>query len=250
MRNVRKLHWILLFSLLAPSGGLAKERAKESSKESEEQSSSGGVENPLFGYTHTLPSPFTLRGGTFVLGTTAAYGLTDFLQIGTELLRDFYQFFNASLKVSFVDRPQMAMAATLGFETFNFRQISETLPDRRVYGWQPGLVIGHEIIPSFAGFLGGNLNFTQSDLSGAESERSGFERGAEVRAEWSWAYNPRKSGVGNVLSGGVSYDVTYKTVGFGFSHHWRGFHVGLHYYPNASKYHVQPILAGGATVEL
>ena len=64
------------------------------------------------------------------------------------------------------------------------------------------------------------------------------------------AYNPKKKSLGNVLSTGLTYDFTFKIYGVGISHHWSGFQVGLHYYPDASKYRVMPILVGGAVVDL
>src|SRR4051812_22063861 len=79
----------------------------------------GAVEtsNPLFGYTHLLHSPFTMPSGKIALGTTVAIGLTDFLQVGTDLIRDFYHVYNASAKVGVFDNQQVAFAFTGGWES-------------------------------------------------------------------------------------------------------------------------------------
>lgn len=210
------------------------------------------VENPLYGYSHLLPSPFTLSAGKLVLGTEMAFGLTDFLQVGTNVLSDFYKVYNANAKISLVDRYEFALALTGAWQSHNFRDISAAYPDLRVTSVMPGAVAAFALHPKVAAFVGGNLNFTSTDfvLIG-DSETSGYVRGASIGSDISFAYNPAKKGrVGNVLSAGVSYDFTYKLAGFGVSHHWPGFHFGIHYYPGATQYPVYPILSGGMAVEL
>jgi hypothetical protein len=207
-------------------------------------------ENPLFAFTHLLPSPFTLPAGRLVLGTSVAFGITDFLQVGTDVLSDFYKVYNANAKVAIVDYPEFALAATLGYSAYNYHDIASTNPDFSVTTWQPGLVTGFSLLEHVAWFWGANLAFSSVNLKTDGIETSGYVKGANVETDLSWAYNPKKKGVGNVLSGGLSYDATYKILGFGVSHHWRGLHVGIHYYPNADQYKVQPILAGGAAVDM
>jgi len=212
-------------------------------------SHASSYENPLFGYTHLLPSPFTLPAGTLVYGTNVALGVTDFFQVGTDLVRDFYQIFNVRGKVSLVDYPSFAAGLTLGYETYNYQDINSSNPDLRVNSWLPGAVTAFELLPRLALFVGGNLNFTSATLKSDGIVTSGYVRGVSLGSDISWAYNPaKKRKIGNVLSAGASFDVTYKIVGFGFSHHWPGFHVGIHYYPNADRYKVQPIIAGGGSV--
>jgi hypothetical protein len=208
------------------------------------------VENPLFGYTHLMPSPFTLPAGRLLLGTEFALGLTDFFQVGTNVIRDVYKVFNANAKLALLDYQEYALALTLGFETYNLNDIHASNPDIRVTSWQPGMVNALALLPDLALFFGGNLNLSKTTLTNAGIQTSGYVTGAVGQADLSWAYNTKKHSVGNVLSGGVTYDFTYDVFGFGASHHWPGFHIGLHYYPNASQYKVQPIVMGGAAVEL
>ena len=208
------------------------------------------VENPLFGYTHLLPSPFTLPAGRVSLGTSVAFGVTDFLQVGTDLLRDLYQVYNLNTKLAVLDFPEFAAGLSLGYETYNYHNINASNPDMSVTSWQPGGVVAFEALPDVAVFFGGNLNFSSYQLVTEGIETSGYVRGAGLESDLSWAYNPKKKSLGNVLSGGVTYDLTYKIAGFGVSHHWSGFQIGIHYYPNASQYRVQPILAGGTSIDL
>src|SRR5271154_3378480 len=82
--------------------------------------------NPIYGYTHLLSSPLTLPGGRLVLGTDIAYGITDFFQIGTSLLRDVYQVYNANVKLSIVNVPEFALALTGGWQSYNYNNIDSS----------------------------------------------------------------------------------------------------------------------------
>lgn len=232
----KKLRWIVAVSCLVVSLGTGAEASQ--------------VENPLFAYTHLTPSPFTLPAGRIILGTDVAFGVTDFLQVGTRLINDFFKIYNANAKLSLLDYKQFAMGLTLGVQTYNLHDINSSNPDLQVTSWQPGAVTAFELLPYVALFVGGNLNMTQTTLNRDGLRTSGYAQGAVINTDLSWAYNPHKDRVGNVLSGGLSYDFTYKLFGMGVSHHWKGFHVGLHYYPNATENKVLPILSGGAVVDL
>ncbi len=212
---------------------------------------SEAAENKLFSFTHMLPSPFTLPAGRLVYGTELAFGVTDFLQVGTNILRDFFKFYNANAKVSLIDYPNFAFALTGGWESYNYKNISATNPSIQITSWMPGAVVSFALAPPLALFVGGNAVFSKTTLVTSGIETSGFIRGANFETDLSWSYNPqKKKRVGNVLSSGVSYDFTYKLYGLGISHHWPGFHFGVHYYPQATKYPLQPIIAGGGSLDI
>lgn len=208
------------------------------------------IDNPLFGYTHLLQSPLTLPAGRLALGTSVALGVTDFLQVSTDILRDAYSVFNAQAKLMLVNSESFALGAFVGFESYNYNSFDANNPDLRVNSWLPGIIAAIEVIPDVALFLGGNLNYTSTQLITSGISTSGYVQGASAESDISWAYNPHRNRIGNVLSAGVSYDFTYQIYGVGVSHHFPGFHVGIHYYPNATQYRVQPIISGGAAVDL
>ena len=223
--------------------------------------------NALFGHTHLLPSPHTLRSGRLLYGTDMAFGVTDFFQVGTNVLRDFFKIYNANAKVSLLDFQAFALSPTFGFESYNLHDISDGNPDLRVTSFLPGAVTAFGVLDDVALFVGFNLNLTSTRLITDGITRSGYVSGARVASDLSWAYNrpedtseatdtPKRGarpkiarGVGHVLSGGVSYDINYKFFGVGLSHHWPGFHLGVHYYPAATRGALQPILAGGGALD-
>lgn len=204
--------------------------------------------NPLFTRTHLLPSPYTIPAGTLVYGTTFAIGVTDFFQIGTNVLRDFFQFFNAQGKIAVIDFPDVALGLTVGFEHYKVERTG--LPSLDVTSWQPGAVVSFALSDSFATFMGGHFNWRSVDIDRSQVVKSGFLSGSTAFGEFAWSYNPpsKKEGtIGNTLCPGVSYDFTYEMLGIGLSHHWDGFQLGVHYYPSAKENALLPILAGGGT---
>lgn len=207
-------------------------------------------ENPMFGYTHLLPSPYTLSAGRLILGTDVAYGLTDFFQVGTSLISDLYQIYNANAKLSLLDYPSFAMAITFSWQSFNYKNLYSSNPDYQVTSYGPGVVTAYGLFDTLALFIGGNLLFSDKTLTVQGAKFSGLAKGATFESDLSWGYNPKKKSVGPVLSGGLSYDTTYSMVGVGISHHWPGFHLGFHYYPSASEHKLVPIISGGASFDL
>ncbi|MEK6580742.1 MAG: hypothetical protein AABZ55_16070 [Bdellovibrionota bacterium] len=207
-------------------------------------------ENPIFGYPHLLPSPYTMRAGRLVIGSDAAFGLTDFIQISSNVILDIYQTYNAQVKLSLLDYPEFALALTGGWVSFNYSTYSLSNPNIQVTSWLPGFVSAVSIHPSLAAFFGGNLSISKSTLTTQTIETSGYIRGASGEVDLSWAYNPHKKSLGNVLSTGVTYDFSYQIYGVGVSHYWRGFHLGIHYYPNAKTYRVLPIISGSMALDI
>lgn len=207
--------------------------------------------NALFAQTHLLPSPFTLPAGTFTYGSSLALGVTDFLQIGTDLYRTVFKIYNANLKISLVETYGFALALTGGFETYDASVILDVPSGSSITSYLPGAVMAFGLTQQLAWFIGGQMNFTNFSGFSAGAFSSGLVRGASVETDLSWAYNrgAQDLGTGNVLSIGASYDLTYKIYGVGLSHHWPGFHLGLHYYPNASTGKILPIIAGGGSMQ-
>lgn len=208
------------------------------------------VENPLFGYPHLLQSPFTLPGGKLLLGTAVAFGVTDFFQIGTNLLADFYQNYNAGVKLAIYENEVTALALVASFQRYNPSTFSASNPDLWINSYQPGAVIAVAVLPQVAAFFGATLNLTHEEMPGSNIDRSGLFRGATVETDLNWAYSPpsKRKSLGNILATGVSYDLNYKLLGVGLSHYWPGFHLGFHYYIGAEQNPFLPIIQGGTVV--
>lgn len=211
--------------------------------------SSKMVENPVFAYTHLLPSPYTMPAGTVVLGTDVAVGILDSVQIGTGLIRDIYGTYNAQLKIQLFDSKSFAVAATGAVEYYNLRTLSDLNPDLDITILSPGFVASVGVLDSLAWFVGGNKNFVNVPVNFSGVSSSSFLRGTLAQSDLAWAYGlSGKKGISNVIAAGASYDVDYKLWGVGISHYWRGFRVGFHYYPKADTQPVLPLITGSTVV--
>jgi hypothetical protein len=68
----------------------------------------------------SMPTGNTLHAGEFSVGIgPVEYGITENIQIGTNLLLFIFQYYNADLKVSLIDTEQQALALGLGVGYFN-----------------------------------------------------------------------------------------------------------------------------------
>jgi hypothetical protein len=184
--------------------------------------------NAAFPYTHMLPSPFNIPRGSYVFGTSFAYGVFDSFELSTDVIRTLNQQWNFRAKVPLIEYPTFMASAFVDYNTFNAHHFDESNPDEWTKRWQPGLVTGFEITPDIAFFLGGNFNFGKTTQP--VNTTTAYLHGAQANMEWSWLYNPSTSRLGNnAISLGISYDFTYSMFGFGFTHHWKAFDLGLHY---------------------
>lgn len=229
--------------------------------------------NTIFHYPHMLPSPYTLPSGYFVYGTDLAYGLTDFLTVGTSIIRDIYQVYNANAKIALIDEKLFAFSVTGGWQFYNLKDVSSTNPNVDVESWLPGAVLAVKLDDRLGWFMGGNLDIRSVTINEGD-QTTGYAQGAQAESDLSWAYGSdetesdeaqtqsidqgrglaakkpyRRARLGNVISVGVSYDFTYKLLGYGISHHWKGFHLGVHYTPGADERKILPIIAGGGGMQ-
>ncbi len=203
--------------------------------------------HPAFGRTHLLPSPLTLPGGMFIYGTDLAFGITDFWQVGTGLLRDVFQIYNANTKLKLFANTDFAFALTFGVDYYNPKRFSSAYPNVNITAYQPGAVFAMGFHPRVAMFFGANYQYTQVKVPNV---MSGYVRGTRVESDLTFMYSgaDRKGRIANAVSVGASYDLTYRIYGVGLSHHWPGFQLGLHVYPKASNSKFLPILAGGGSL--
>lgn len=187
-----------------------------------------GRVNAAFPYTHLLPSPFNLPQGSWVFGSTLAYGVFDSLELSTNVMRSVQQQWNFQAKVPLIEYPTFMTTAYVAFESNNPHTIDDRNPDGRRGRWQPGLVTAYEMDDHMAFFLGGNFDFGADEPPVVTT--SGYLKGARIEADWSWLYNPQSSRLGrNAISIGTTYDLTYEMFGFGLTHHWDTFTLGVHY---------------------
>lgn len=207
------------------------------------------VENPIFAYSHLLPSPYTMPAGKAIFGTDVAFGITDSIQIGTSLIRDLYRSYNAQIKFELFDSKFFSFALIGSWEFYNLNSFSTSNPDLEVTIYSPGFVMGLPLARNLGWLIGASKNFVNVPLNFNGVSTSSFIRGTLVQSDLSWAYlDSKKDSGGNVLAVGTTYDLDYKIWGYGLSHYWQGFRIGFHYYPQADDQKLLPLITGSTVV--
>jgi hypothetical protein len=208
-------------------------------------------ENPVFVCTHLLPSPYTIPAGRLSYGSSFSLGVTDFMQIGTNAWLDAYRVWNGDVKLSLLDYRNFALSLTGEVLYYNLADMDPRNPSMQITSWQPGAVAAFGFLERFAIFGGITLDLREAKAPTGIVATSGYTPGARLEADAAFMYgDPKRHGIGNAFSAGITYDATYQLFGFGFGHHWPGFHLGIHYYPGADQNRILPILTGGGTVQL
>lgn len=226
-------------------------RPRQSHRNSSGSSQSHSTVNPLFSFPHLLPSPLTLPAGRVVFGSSVGMGLTDFLQVSTDLFRDLYSVYNAQAKLGLYSDAFWALALTFGWQHYRFKDIDSSNPDGDVTSYQPGGVVAFAITPVFGMFLGGHADMSNIKINVDRITHTALQQGGQVEADLTYAYSlPEGDQSLKLISVGVNYDFLYKLTGFGLSHHWSGLQLGAHYYPKATSKAWYPIIIGGASFQI
>ena len=156
----------------------------------------------------SIPTGNTLNAGEFSIGIgPVEYGLSDNVQIGTNLLLFIFQYYNADLKVSFMDTERQAFSAGLGVGYFN---LSVFGGDVSFTSFSPYLAYTTAIGPKTRMHFTGNYSYFEgeSDIEDAEAEAA--TSGTSLAAGVEHSLSNKTKFVGD-----VGYDLTFEGLRFG-----------------------------------
>jgi hypothetical protein len=110
----------------------------------------------------SMPTGYTLHKGEFQVGIgPMAFGITDKVQVGTNILTFLLQIYNVNLKVNLIDTESNAFAAGLKFDTFT--------EESYYTSFSPFATFSTKIGPNTLLHLGGQYTFF-SDLENEDVE--------------------------------------------------------------------------------
>ena len=136
------------------------------------------------------PTGYTLNRGEFIVGIgSIGFGITDNVQIGTNLLLFIFQVYNANLKVSLTKTESMAFALGLSFNSFNLDVGNDE--------------IGFTSISPYAAFTTKMGENTYLHLGGQYSTFSGESEIDDAEAS--------STSSGTSVSAGIEYSFSHKT---------------------------------------
>ncbi|MBN1448801.1 MAG: hypothetical protein JXA28_12800 [Bacteroidetes bacterium] len=157
-----------------------------------------------------MPTGNTLNSGEFSIGIgPVEYGITDNVQIGTNLLLFIFQFYNADLKVSFIDTERQAFAAGLGFGYFDL-DLFGAEGDVSFTSLSPYLAYTTSIGPKTRMHFSGNYSYFEGDADIEDAEATASTSGTSVAVGVEHSLSNKTKFVGD-----VGYDVTFEGLRFG-----------------------------------
>jgi hypothetical protein len=158
-----------------------------------------------------MPTGYTLNRGEFAVGLgSIGFGVTDNVQVGTNVLLYLFQYYNGNAKVNLIELPDMALAAGVALGHFDLDLSGDSDDEISFTSLSPYL--------SFSRNLTGN---TDLHLAGQLTHFSGDVDIEDAEVEW--------SSTGTSVSGGLEYSLTHKTKFLaegGYDFTFEGFRVG------------------------
>ena len=175
-----------------------------------------------------MPTGNTLHAGEFSVGLgPVEYGITDNVQIGTNLLLFIFQFYNADLKLSLIDTEQRALALGVGVGYFD---LSFGVGDVSFTSISPYVAYSFPIASKTRMHLGANFALIDgdADIDDAETLNASVS-GTSVSAGIEHSLSNKTKFVGD-----VGYDVEFEglRLGGGVLWGWETFRLklGLQYF--------------------
>jgi hypothetical protein len=149
------------------------------------------------------PTGYTLNKGEFMIGLgSIGFGITDNVQVGTNVLLFLFQYYNANAKISMIKTPTNALAGGIGFGYFNLDVFDV---EASFTSLSPYLAYSHN--------LGGNTNLhlvgqysyfsSDSDIEDADAEETSEGTSVFGGVEYSFSHKTK-------FLGEAGYDITFE----------------------------------------
>jgi hypothetical protein len=137
-----------------------------------------------------MSTGYTLNRGEFIVGIgPIGFGVTDNVQVGTNILLFLFQFYNANVKVSLVEKADMALAVGLSLGRFDLAVFDS---DASFTTLSPYVSVSPKLSENTTLHLGGQYSYFSSDADIEDAEAEASSSGTSVFA-------------------GLEYSMTHKT---------------------------------------
>jgi hypothetical protein len=167
------------------------------------------ITNNLF-----APTGYTLHKGEFAVGIgPIAFGITDNVQLSTNLLLWIPQVYNANLKVSFVEADDRAFAAGIGIYRFSWNVVDDEDDDDddvEFIAVGPYAAASLRLGESTMGHISGQYSYFQSDAEVDEAEAEASSSGTGVFGGIEYSMSNRTKFLAD-----AGYDATFEAGRFG-----------------------------------
>ncbi len=159
----------------------------------------------------SMPTGNTLNAGEFSIGIgPVEYGISDNVQLGTNLLLFIFQYYNADLKMSFIDTEKQAFAAGLGVGYFDLNALTDAGGSFSFLSLSPYLVYTTAIGTKTRMHFSGNYSYFESDVDIDEVEAEASTSGTSLAVGVEHSLSQKTKFVGD-----VGYDIDFEGLRFG-----------------------------------
>ncbi len=174
-----------------------------------------------------MPSGYSLNQGEFTVGIgSIGFGITDKIQVGTNILPFLFQYYNANVKVSLIKSPSMAFATGIDLGHFNL-DVLDAEPS--FTSLSPYLALTPKIGEKINLHLAGQYSYFSSEADIEEAEVKWTSKGTSVSAGMEYIMSHKTRFLAE-----ASYDTTFKgfRLGGGVLFGWEKFRLklGVGYY--------------------
>jgi len=189
-----------------------------------------------------MQTGYTLNSGEFKIGLgPIAYGITDNVQLETNLLLFILQIYNASAKVSILKDKENALAVGATYMHFNMNSLLGGDNKLSFDAIQPFVTYTMCVNEKFNAHIGGTYSYFASDTDIEDVETSSNITGTTVSAGLEYSLSNKTK-----LVGDLAYDVTFSGLrpGAAVLFGWETFRLklGLGYYSLEKDSYILPVI--------
>ena len=175
-----------------------------------------------------MPTGYTLNGGEFIIGIgSIGFGLTNNIQLGTNILLFLFQDYNASLKISLIKSHSFALAGGVGFHHFSWNLGGGG--DINPTAITPYAVVSLGLGPRSHLHAGGEFYVWTEDLDLDDIEAESSVTGTRIYGGLEHGMSDRTK---FLIEGGYDLDFKGMTIGGAILFGWKTFRLklGVSYY--------------------
>jgi hypothetical protein len=172
-----------------------------------------------------MPTGNTLNQGEFTVGLESiGFGVTNNLQVGTNILPYLVQYHNVNVKVNLVESPNMALATGVDFGRFDLDIVGVGTDFNSL---SPFVALSTRVSPATTLHFAGRYSHFSDDIDGAEPEEISTGTSASVGVDYSLSNRTK-------FLAEAGYDATFDgpRLGGAVLFGWRRFRLklGVNYY--------------------
>jgi len=151
---------------------------------------------------------YTLNKGEFTIGLgSVSFGITDQVQVGTNILLYLFQIYNADLKVTLMNSESVTVAAGSNFSVFNLEVFGA---DTGFTSFSPYVAVSKMLTDKTTLHVGGQYSFFSGDADIEDADVTAVSKGTSFYAGLEYSFSNRTK---FLTEGG--YDTTFDGFRFG-----------------------------------